>query len=104
MRDDEEWEPPVRREWEDKVNAQDTWTEEDKANSQVYWTRERLLKRAARKGQFDDADKVYYKKKSKTRKHKHSSSWKKETLKKKFFPKIPDAGEAFKPDPNMQVF
>ena len=82
---------------------------EDKANSQVYWTSERLLKRAARKGLFDDADKVY-KKKSNTRKHqnyKHSTtistSRKKET-KKTYCPKIPDAGEAFKTDPNMQVF
>ena len=94
----------MSHEWEDKVNAQD-WTTEDKANSQVYWTKERLLKRAARKGQFDDADKVY-KKKSKTRKHKHtiSTSWKKETLKKTYCPKIPDAGEVFKPDPEMQIF
>ena len=84
---DEEWEPPVRREWdewEDKVNAQDTWTTEDKASAQVYWTKERILKRAARKGQFDDADKVY-KKKSKTRRnHKHSTI---STLRKKETPK-----------------
>ena len=36
LTDDEEWEPPVRREWddwEDKVNPQDNWigTKEDKA-------------------------------------------------------------------------
>ena len=36
--EDEEWEPPVRREW-------DEWEDKDKANAQVYWTRERLLKR-----------------------------------------------------------
>ena len=55
--DEEEWEPPVRREWEweDKLNVQDVWTTGGKAKSQVYWTRERLLKRAARKGQCNDA-------------------------------------------------
>ena len=67
--DDEEWEPPIRREWDewdDKVNGQDQWTLEDKTHSQEYWTREKLLERKRRHGQFDDHDKVY-KKKTKTR-------------------------------------
>ena len=46
---DEEWQPPVRREWDewdDKVNFQDNrMKEDDKGIAQVYWTRERLLKR-----------------------------------------------------------
>ena len=67
--EDEEWEPPVRREWdewEDKVNAQDDWTTEDKANAHLlkFIRREKGFSRglpAKRKGQFDDADKVYKK-------------------------------------------
>jgi len=62
--DDEDWEPPVWHawdEWDQKVNAQEDWT----------W--HNTLKYKARKGQFDDHDKVY-KKKSKKRRHHHKSS------------------------------
>jgi len=56
--DDEDWEPPAWHawdEWDQKVNAQEDWT----------W--DNTLKYKARKGQFDDHDKVY-KKKSKKKK------------------------------------
>jgi len=62
--DDEDWEPPVWHawdEWDQKVNAQEDWT----------W--HNTLKYKARKGQFDDHDKVY-KKKSKKSRHHHKSS------------------------------
>ena len=57
--DDEDWEPPVWHawdEWDQKVNAQEDWT----------W--HNTLKYKAKKGQFDDHEKVY-KKKSKKRRH-----------------------------------
>ena len=62
--DDEDWELPVWHawdEWDQKVNAQEDWT----------W--HNTLKYKAKKGQFDDHDKVY-KKKSKKRRHHHKSS------------------------------
>ena len=51
------------------------------------------LKKAARKGQFNDADMVN-KKKSKTKNHIHLLSRRKQMPKKTFSPKIPDAAPA----------
>ena len=62
--DDEDWEPPVWHAW-------DEW--DQKVNTQEDWTWHNTLKYKAKKGQFDDHDKVY-KKKSKKRRHHHKSS------------------------------